>query len=170
MFLVVPSVLAFAWLLNAAMLSGAGRGVGYGAALVLCAVLTGDYLYNTFQRIERTGGESHRTFRTGTLEPKEGALAAIRKAATPGRAVVILTEDWWIDMPIRYLAARDSHISVQTPGERQALGADPRAELFVVGFADGEFERSNPGRPPIAVLVDPMNRPILKVWKPTATQ
>jgi hypothetical protein len=57
---------------------------------------------NLFDFIHRTGGESHMTFRTAVIEPKQQALDIITEHSR-GRAE-LRTSQWWLYWSLRYLS------------------------------------------------------------------
>lgn len=65
-----------------------------------------------FAVFSRTGGTSHRTFRTAATEPKQAALDYILKSGDPARPITIITSEWWLYWPIQYLALPERNVSV----------------------------------------------------------
>jgi hypothetical protein len=62
--------------------------------------------------LERTGGQSHRTFRTAAVEPKQQAWQIIDKARPRDAATTIVAEQWWNAWPLRYLASAAPNVKV----------------------------------------------------------
>lgn len=77
---------------------------------------------NLFDFIQQTGGRSHRTFRTGPVEPKQAALEWILSRQEPSRAVRIETSEWWIYWPIRYLSLDERLLRGGAPIDVELLG------------------------------------------------
>src|SRR5262249_45575428 len=117
-----------------------------------------------FAELAKTGGDVHRTFRTGPVEPKQAAIAAI-VAAAAGEPATIVAEDWWTFFPLYYLAGSHGELHV----EFCTLAADePTAKRrFLGGFAGGPCElwlaRHAPDLPKQSA-VDYAGRPVLHVW------
>lgn len=113
-------------------------------ALAIAWAMLFGYQVNCLDFIRQTGGQSHRTFRTAAIEPKEAALAFIRGNSAAGRNVRIVTSEWWLYWPMRYLAFGDAHRSLRvemTPSasdaERmQKLDSCRREQLWLVEFTD----------------------------------
>jgi hypothetical protein len=81
------------------------------AASLLGWVLLADFQVHYFHFIERTGGESHPTFRTAAVDPKSAALATILRNRGPGETWIISSQ-WWICCPLGYLAAAEPGVHV----------------------------------------------------------
>lgn len=60
---------------------------------------------------ERTGGRSHRTFRTAATEPKTQAFALVKDQRRPGETYLV-AESWWLYWPLRYLAGDEEQLHV----------------------------------------------------------
>ena len=111
-----------------------------------------DFHTHYFRFIERTGGQSHLTFRTAAVEPKQAALQSIledaRKTGTTGPRrdeVWIVCSEWWNRWPIHYLASERPGVRVVDPeqiGEpndyRRALA---ERRVWFVEFRGTEAER-----------------------------
>ena len=74
------------------------------AALALGWLMLFGFQTNCLDFMRQTGGRSHRTFRTSAVEPKQAAMAAILAQREPEQAVRIVTSEWWIYWPMRYLS------------------------------------------------------------------
>ncbi len=98
------------------------------AIAVLCGwgLLVG-FQVNFFDFIERTGGESHLTFRTAALEPKAAALDSIRRQSSHA---TVHASEWWIYWPLKYLSFDHPFLS----GARSQDAARPR--IVVEPYAD----------------------------------
>ncbi len=103
--------------------------------------LAGFYV-NYFEFIEQTGGQSHRAFRTGPVEPKLLALKTILAERDAGSETWIVTQESWNYRPLKYLAMRRPNLRVEDwngvledPGFNQALEQN---RVWFVEFADGE--------------------------------
>jgi hypothetical protein len=99
-----------------------------------------DFHAHYFRFIEQTGGQSHLTFRTAEVEPKQAALQYILQQATrrtefipfnrqnDGLDIWIVCSQWWNRWPIRYLALPERGVRVPDP-EEIAASADYRRAL-----------------------------------------
>jgi hypothetical protein len=85
-----------------------------------------DFHTHYFRFIEQTGGQSHMTFRTAAVEPKQAALRAI--LAEGDGEKWIICQQWWNRWPIRYLASANRNVHVPDPDEIVA-SADYRRAL-----------------------------------------
>ena len=72
-----------------------------------------DSYVHCFRFIEQTGGQADLTFRTAAVEPKQAALRQIAEE-TRGSAFIVSSQ-WWIRWPMRYLALQNDHICVPQP-------------------------------------------------------
>jgi hypothetical protein len=81
------------------------------AASLLGWLLLADFQAHYFRFIERTGGESHATFRTAQVDPKSAALAAVLRERGPGETWIVSSQ-WWICCPLGYLAAAEPGVHV----------------------------------------------------------
>jgi hypothetical protein len=129
------------------------------------------YASGHLAELERTGGRSHRSFRTASVEPKRAALDLIL-ASRPEGPIHVLAEDWWSAWPIRYLALREARVSVEElPPDERAAAVWQRAlgtPGFVVAFANRETGRLLAGEPRLkrlATVDDPQGRTILVVYR-----
>lgn len=100
LFLVVPSLLGFACILDASIKSTPHL-LCVAAVCALAQFITVGEHY--FRRLDQTGGHDGPAFRTGALEPKAAVVDAI--VARTGGPVTIFAEDWWCYMPVR----KDAH-------------------------------------------------------------
>ncbi len=123
--------------------------VGRGSTLLALAI--GWLMLFGFQReclafVRQTGGEAHRTFRTAAIEPKQAALAMILAESKSAVRVRIVTSEWWLYWPIRYLVFREPTngarrtIEIQTgtltdPDGVKTFSTTPDyAQLWIVEF------------------------------------
>jgi hypothetical protein len=99
------------------------------------------YFYYFQSTIKTGGGATHRTYISGPVEPKANSFAWIlEQSKGTGR---ILTEDWWIYWPIKYLALSHPNIEViQLGSETAADGFDRLFNVgaFAMGFPDGPVD------------------------------
>ena len=111
-----------------------------------------DFHTHYFRFIERTGGQSHLTFRTAAVEPKQAALQSILEEARgtttagPRRdGLWIVCSEWWNRWPIRYLALERPGVRVVDPKEVGASDDYRRAlaerRVWFVEFCNTEAER-----------------------------
>ena len=112
-----------------------------------------DFQTHYFRFIEQTGGESHLTFRTAAVEPKQAALdyilqnVRVTKETTAAQADVwIVCSEWWNLWPIRYLAASTSGVHVVTPAEAEASDDFQQnlnlGQVWYVEFCDSPADRA----------------------------
>jgi hypothetical protein len=133
-------------------------GVLVAGACMLCSLWLGSFATCYFQAVEHpsssTGGQVHRTYRTGPVDPKAAALHwVLADAAARGEAAPqIVADGWWTYWVLRYLIPRSSpaglwYLPVDA-GEMPAAAAVPTVEqlaqlgrrgAYAVGFADGLF-------------------------------
>ena len=66
-----------------------------------------------FELIERSGGLSHRAFRTATVEPKQAAFRRIVALSDRTRPIEIVTSEWWLYWPLEYLALAEPNVRVR---------------------------------------------------------
>ena len=177
MFIVVPSLVALAAAADA-FAARAGRARrATGLVLGACAAtlaLCGAYY---FRPLLTRGGDAHATFRTGSVEPKQRAWEAVSRATPRGSLTVVLASQWWLYLPLRYLAeARPDEVRVELidgdvawarpPGA--AAPPYPRApdRAFVVAFEGSPTLAAfaaRPGARAFASFADPRGRTILRV-------
>jgi hypothetical protein len=166
--LVAPAVLTFVLLLGHAFERWRLTPYLTSAGVALAAACLLSFSINYFVVLSATGGESHQAFRTAAREPKRTAYALILERSARQQTcagIQVVAEDWWLYWPLRYLAYGNPRIDVITADERRIdrfLHANDGCSYYV-GFADGPFP------PPISgferqAIVDPMGRPILRVW------
>jgi hypothetical protein len=160
MFLVVPTVFAIACLLRELFVGG-GEGLRSTparslllAASVLGWVMLNEFRCNYFATIQGNGGESHRTFRTAAIEPKQQAYSLIlddlaRQApAARGSGATIVAENWWLFQPLLYLAQPRPDLRVISLEDfsrdlefrRDGLGKKIAEGAYFVGFHDGPLD------------------------------
>jgi hypothetical protein len=163
-YLIMPSCLGLVLLARAGSESAWIRRLQSIVLLAVCALLLGGFYRHYFEPLQDTGGETHRTFRTGPIEPKEAAFAAIL-AANDGQPATILAEDYWIYFPLHYLAG--GHPEFQLVSCKEAGDKPEHERHFLVGFAGGPCDRwmvqHDPERPK-QVMADYAGRPVLYVW------
>ncbi len=124
------------------------------------------------------GARSHSTFKTGPVEPKVAAMEWIR-ANSPPRAdqpVEILTPDFWIQQPMRYLVGLDRSYRVReaAPDERILDGIRQKilaGRSFYVLWPDSEIDLHLQTLRAQGTPVEEFTakgygeRPLLRVWK-----
>jgi hypothetical protein len=120
------------------------------ATLVVSCWLTTFYV-NYFHEFATSGGRSHLTYVTAGIEPKQQALERILGQATGLADIVVLTQQWWLYWPIRYLATEHPNVSVGmglNSGSQQDLeAAIQNGRLFLVEFAETPELRGPRRRP-----------------------
>lgn len=162
------------------------KGAGSVIFAAVCWLLLLSFSTNYFWAMEASGGESHRSFRTGEVEPKQAAYDLIRYVAeqTGEKPVPVYACEWWSERPLNYLAMNNPDVVVRSlepaltgdEAARVAALADLRTPghwAWVVEFVNGEtlpattqFLRENdiPWRA-MELINDPTGRPILILLK-----
>lgn len=106
-------------------------------------VLAGFYL-NYFDFLRRTGGLSHRTFRTGEVDPKQAALEHVLRTADEGGEVWVVCSEWWSYWPVKYLAHGRQGVRVEDYEDARThaglLGAMASGRVWFLEFSDGPGE------------------------------
>jgi hypothetical protein len=109
------------------------------SAALATALLTTFY-FNYFQAFATTGGRGHLTYVTAPVEPKRQAFDHMLGRSGDSAPVVIVTRQWWLYWPIRYLAWEHADVKVhlREPGEPELDFGAPlsRGRLYAVEFAD----------------------------------
>ncbi len=130
-----------------------------------------------FAFIQQTGGQSHRTFRTASVEPKQQAYELIRAESGPAEPITVVCQDWWCYWPIAYLATGDANVRVMTRQEwneraeaGQSFWKDP---AWFVEFAGTPEERATERQlksahatAAIHTIRDYAGRPLLSLFAP----
>jgi hypothetical protein len=148
--------------------------------LALCAWLFPiTFALGYFDFIEKTGGMSHRAFRTAAVEPKQAALAEILSARDAKEPIAIVASEWWLYWPLQYLTLGETDVRVS--GLQEAVdpeaGAEKtdenRATTWYVEFADSPAEQAILGRLEESntnftrqIFVDYAGRPLISLIKP----
>ncbi len=146
MYLVIPTVLAIASLISSLLPDSDCDGTSVLRQACLAVILLGgwallfSFKIHYLDAIRATGGESHVTFRTAEVEPKQQAFQLIvsdvanrdpslaRETSTTRSGIVeprvggeargswpVLAEDWWIYWPLRFLSSRHPEIAIISP-------------------------------------------------------
>ena len=95
----------------------------------------------------RDGGDSHITYRTGTVEPKKAALDFVVSELEEGEIAVVFADSWWTYWPLRYLAtAQSDRIQIEPagfrsppllpPGVAPPALSPPPSRAFLIAFAE----------------------------------
>jgi hypothetical protein len=139
--LIVPSMLVLARGLTLWMESRPDwRAALLGFAAVVAAALLGTFYVNYFHAFATTGGRGHLTYVTAPIEPKRQALEHILARNVDEAPVVIVTHQWWLYWPIRYLASNHAEVTVhmRKPGEPEPDFSAPlsRGRVYAVEFVD----------------------------------
>ncbi len=174
--LIAPTVLILSRALSLAcsLSARASRMILLAAALAGWFMLA-DFYEHYFCFIEKTGGQSHLTFRTAAEDPKYSALKYILEHRKAGKTMIIAGE-WWNYWPLKYLGSAESDLRVLTSED-----ARKEAEEIAAAQKEGrvwhvEFYGSNALRKVEADLAQNVinrhqikqygGRPILVVLKP----
>ncbi len=132
--LIAPTVLiasrAFAWWMQPST-----RFSHATAPLLLAAAWSMLFAFQLeyFNEFHLTGGQSHRTFRTGVVEPKQAALElamqlhsennSSRGKSASDEPLLIVTSEWWLYWPLRYLASRAPNVNVELQSNEGAIAS-----------------------------------------------
>ncbi len=164
LYLVVPTILGVSCLASSLLPESNGRRSAVArqaclAALVLCG-WAGLFAYKSryIDALKATGGESHVTFRTAAVEPKQRALQLIlddiSQRGSPrlaqasnhpkddDRGCPILAENWSLYWPLRFLSWKNPNIEIISPeGDGYQPYDHSRSVPELVRFLDGELKR-----------------------------
>lgn len=116
--LIAPTVLVLSWGLGNLISSSKTnpQQLAWGmTAFAVCSLIGFYTLY--FEQFRRTGGESHRAFRTAEQEPKESLLQQVRMIGVNPDVgswahTTLATSEWWTYWPLRYLSIEHDDIEV----------------------------------------------------------
>src|SRR5262249_15631481 len=128
MWLITPSCLALAVLVRTFGASERSWHLQLTGVTAVCALLLVSFQEHYFAVIRETGGDAHWALRTGRVEPKQAAFAAILSAAPDAGSVTILAEDYWCTRPLQYLAEGRPGMHVLDGSLPLASGNAPTAE------------------------------------------
>ena len=142
------------------------------AGLALGGTLLWSIHTNYFRFIEQSGGEGHRAFRTGVIDPKQAALNQILAASPAGAEIYVAASETWIYRPVNYLAQADDRVQViELPKTDMGPAIDALLQqnnVWFVEFTDSvqhlairEFLRSRGKRWRESLLLDAANRPVI---------
>lgn len=116
------------------------RAICVGTCLSLAAVALGTVYIDYFLVFQRSGGESHRAFRTTRREPKVEAFDLIARSVPNGAGATIVSDDWWSYWPLRYLAMDQANIRVCRSAEmgeaNEFANACDCGDVWFVEFRD----------------------------------
>jgi hypothetical protein len=125
------------------------------ACLALAWLMLAAFRANYFDAIERTGGESHRAFRTAAVEPKLAALSHIRAASPPGEPITIFADEWWIYWPLRYLALAEADVHIVDT----EAAVPPSGQVWRIEFVEPGVVREDD----TTLILDAADRPVLRL-------
>jgi hypothetical protein len=121
------------------------------------------------------GGNSHRTFRTAGVEPKQAAVSLILEHSPANVPIEIQTSEWWLYWPLRYLAYAHDNVTVllRTADEPQLKQSAAGRTTWLVEFAEKDagwrlkraFDSAGPGAPARHTIHDSANRPLLLLFR-----
>ena len=97
------------------------RWASIGTASLAAAALLGSFYVNYFRAFATTGGRSHLTYVTASIEPKQQALSRILNRGAGSTRVEIATQQWWLYWPIAYLATPHPTVSVRLDASSDAV-------------------------------------------------
>jgi hypothetical protein len=121
--------------------SAKARKLAAGLGGAVCWLVLLGFHSQYLAHIERTGGTSHRAFRTAPVEPKQAALEAL--VGRPGRTgqTWVLADEWWSYWPLEYLAVARRDVRVVGPeaaGQEDFARASREGRAWSVEFTDGQ--------------------------------
>jgi hypothetical protein len=137
--LLVPGTLVLARGVAAWIERPRQRSLAIGVAAAVALGLLGSFYVNYFREFATTGGRSHLTYVTAPTEPKQQALERILATAAGPGGIAIVTQQWWLALPMTYLASERQNVVVtlgavpeDRPGFQEAVR---NSRLFFVEFA-----------------------------------
>jgi hypothetical protein len=153
-FLIAPAIVCIGRAIEPSLNKPAvARRVLWAVSLVGWLYLTG-FAWQYFAFMHRTGGQSHRAFRTGPVDPKQAAAIIILEdlAGRDGSSVAtVVAEDWWLYWPIKYLTAGRPVVNVQPyEGPQRTIAVLQNGGFVVVYddvYTDHEISRHLSDRP-----------------------
>ena len=138
--LIVPGLLVMARGIAAWHWIPKMRWVAQDAAPALLVALIGSFYVNYVDQFDKTGGRSHLTYVTASVEPKQQAFDHILARSPGSGSVAVGSEQWWLYRPLAYLATEHPNVVVtvsrdvtRQPGYDEALKA---GRLFFVEFSE----------------------------------
>ena len=129
-------------------------------------------ILNYFVPLRLTGSVSHRTFRTASIEPKEQvANFILEQTQESTRNIVVLAEDWWLTMPVKYLLSNHKNISVIQWDTNNAMRFTNILNQggFVIAFSLSDLDKLVEENSAICTceketIFDYSNSPIINIW------
>jgi hypothetical protein len=138
---------------------------------------------NCLDFLRQTGGRAHLAFRTAAVEPKQAALAYILAHCEPREPLRIVTSEWWIYWPMRYLTMgprsldANSRVTVKMQSDAKASAVPPASNdsqgerLWLVEFTDSpacqairQTARSSSVAPRETTIDDFSGQPLLSLF------
>lgn len=169
LFLVVPVVMAFCFCLETQINSQKDRRVW---AVFICSLaffFLISFYVRYFQPLETTGSLTERAFYTGSIEPKEKAFQTILQQRKGEESLVILTEDFWLYTPLKYLSFGEKGVEVlwiqDVKGKNfWTLHSKMKKSAYAVGFDEISSSSHQPG-PFRQVMESLLKRQPMRQWK-----
>ena len=124
------------------------RWVSIGTASLAAAALLGSFYVNYFRAFATTGGQSHLTYITAPIEPKQQALIHILGRSAGAARVEVATRQWWLYWPIAYLATPQPTVSVRLDSD-----ADPASGVETPARGTARFFVEFAGTPELAATL-----------------
>ena len=178
--LIVPGTLVLArgltsWIASVPRI----RWLTIGAAAVIASSLLASFYINYFREFRTSGGRSHLTYVTAPVEPKQQAFDHVLASAVDSAPVTIVAQQWWLRLPMTYLATKHPNVSVtmelaseSQPAFQDALRA---GRLFLVEFvgtpelsADIAWLRARGLRSTSTIVRDAGGRDLLEILQVAA--
>jgi hypothetical protein len=172
-FLVVPTILLLSLSINEIFSETKYRWQPIGLALMLGFLGIFSFMTNYFLPLFATGGNSSHIYFTGSIEPKAAAAGIIMEGNTSGKQTMIITEDWWVGLPVEYLLTNHPEFSfLQFDAfhpDNTEIKSIMREGGYAVGFFQGALEKTMTdiiNDPPLGKIVvfGYSEKPILVIW------
>jgi hypothetical protein len=110
--------------------------------LVAGAFMASTFKSQYFDEFHEHGGNSHLTFRTAAIEPKQQAMDLIARQRERGVPLLVLTSEWWLYWPLQYLAYAYDDVTVELRSPDDPRPLDQQAfvdmEAWIVEFAEAD--------------------------------
>lgn len=166
-FLVIPTLILFVTGLDSLNIK-----LSLPLSVIVCVFWFVSLALNYFMPFLLTGGQSHQTFRTAQIEPKEQAVEIILSNIQDDNNGLVLAENWWVAKPIQYLLVNHNNINVVQYDEA-GNNIDPFIVLenngFVVSFSQSELDQTILASRISTdlqkwIILDYGGRPLINVW------
>jgi hypothetical protein len=129
-----------------------------GACVALGVVWLIGFQLNYFGWLARHNSTGEFAFATAAVEPKLAAYRTIEGDLGPTTSAIVCAQDWWVEKPLEFLAAREPRLRVlpETAFPAVAAGRARADRLYVAVFGD---------RPLFAPLADYVDSHAERAWQ-----